>query len=622
MSNSLSEFDQVIDNNSLGVVSNGGSSGNLKNPLSQSIKDFAKYKDACQRIQALESEWSKIVNDTDKGRKQRYITVDVGELRLRGDLRRDETLIPIRTIHINIEREIPSYIAFLKQSRRSAIFRNPKVPPYVLDKIETEFTRVSQYDSWERPFHKLVDCATAHGWGAVEIVYDDTKPGKFAIEYIRHEDLLFPTDTIDIQYCEFIIRRYRLSNDQLRFLVKEYDFSSEEVENLIKTNKDNRLIPVGKLMFRNTEDGLIYVCWYSLKSKEWLKEPEKLFLGVRNKVIDQNTGAVRYEDVYENEYPVEVLCYKENEDDRITRHKGRIWLDQYKQEATTAIWTGFVNRLMRASNVYASPKNPQSLDGTPKLLSMELVNGAVYDRPLDFFGLDYPNPGVINVLNMLDVQNQEETNNVAWAVNNRQDSRKTASEIVAAQQQQQVLTSVQIALFSIFLRHVYTKAWRIVKSMALQGRIIFLPDLSQEQRDIILSMEYVVMAAGDEDVVQRNERINRKMQLLNVMLQTSIGVEYLGSILKDILPDEGEKWAQLLLQSKQQAEVQGQEKGQSIQLIGALASALNGLAQSNEQSLTQDQKQNILQLLDATNTFIGRNQTAMAGKQNANANSQ
>jgi len=76
------------------------------------------------------------------------------------------------------------------------------------------------------------------------------------------------------------------------------------------------------------------------------------------------------------------------------------------------------------------------------------------------------------------------------------------------------------------------------------------------------------------------------------------------------------------LQSKQQAEVQGQEKGQSIQLIGALASALNGLAQANEQSLTQDQKQNILQLLDATNTFIGRNQTAMAGKQNANANSQ
>jgi len=609
----LNEFDQTIDSGSLGIgIASGGGSGNLNNPLNQSLKDFSKFRDAERRIQALESEWSKIISDTDKGRKQRYITINADELRLQGKLRKDESIIPIRTIHINIEREITEYISFIKQSRRSAIFRNDEVPPYVLEKIETEFTRTAQYDSWEKPFHKLVDCTISHGWGSVEVVYDDTKPGKFAIEYIRHEDLLFPTDTIDIQYCEFIVRRYRLSNDQLRLLVKEYDFNKNEVENLIKNNKDNRLVTIGKLMFRNTDDGLIYVCWYSLKAKEWLKEPDKLFLGVRNKVIDKSTGTIRFEDVYENEYPIEVLCYKENEDDRITRHKGRIWLDQYKQEAATTVWTGFINRLLRASNVYASPKTPQSNDGIPKLLSMELVNGAVYDRPLDFFGLEYPNPAVIQVLNSLDVQNQQETNNISWAVNNRQDSRKTASEIVSAKQEQQKLTNVQISLFSIFLRHIYTKAWRIVKSCALQDRIKFLSKISPDQKDIILSLEYIVMAAGDEDVVQRNERINAKMQLLNVMLQTPIGAEFLGSLLKDVLPDEGEKWEMLLLQAKQQQMAQQQQGQQSVQLIGSLASALNGLAQASEDKLTPDQKQNIIKLLDATNTFIGGNQTAMA----------
>jgi len=120
------------------------------------------------------------------------------------------------------------------------------------------------------------------------------------------------------------------------------------------------------------------------------------------------------------------------------------------------------------------------------------------------------------------------------------------------------------------------------------------------------------MAAGDEDVVQRNERINAKMQLLNVMLQTPIGAEFLGSLLKDVLPDEGEKWEMLLLQAKQQQMAQQQQGQQSVQLIGSLASALNGLAQASEDKLTPDQKQNIIKLLDATNTFIGGNQTAMA----------
>ncbi len=41
--------------------------------------------------------------------------------------------------------------------------------------------------------------------------------------------------------------------------------------------------------------------------------------------------------------------------------------------------------------------------------------------------------------------------------------------------------------------------------------LILANNLSQEQKDIILSMEYIVMAAGDEDVIQRAERINRKM---------------------------------------------------------------------------------------------------------------
>jgi hypothetical protein len=589
----LSEFDVVLNT----PIPSGGTVETV-DPLRQSEIDFSDYDSALAKISVLESEWENIRIDTEKARRQRYVDIDIKELRARNEISPDETVIPIRSINTAIESELPPYIAYLRQPGRLVAFNNPRVPPDKIQLLEKEFTRVAKYDSWERPFHKLLDCVIAHGWGAVEIVYDVTKPGHFSIEYIRHEDFLFPKDAIDIQYCDFVIRRYHLTNDQLRFLVKNFGFNADEVSELIRQNTKNKMIDVGKLMYRNTDDGYIYVGWYSLRAKDWLKKPEKLFLGVRNRVVDFTTGEVSYEDIYETDYPFEVLTYHEGEEDRITKHKGRIWLDQYKQEAQTAVWTGFVNRLIRASNVYASPSTPLDNDNKLRELSVRLKNGVVYNRPLSFFGVEFPNPLVINVLNALDVRQQTETANIAWAVNNRQDSRKTATEMQVALQQQNLLYSVQLSLFSIFLRHVYTRCWRIVKSEALAGNIEFLPQLDQQVRDTLLSVEYTITSAGDEDFVMRQDRINKKMQLLPIMLQTGIGLDYLLSLLKDILPDEADKFEQMFNQMKQAKEQQ------SAQLVGELAKVIISLADEFKEKLTPEQQQSIIQIIDAAKQYV------------------
>lgn len=307
---------------------------------------------------------------------------------------------------------------------------------------------------------------------------------------------------------------------------------------------------------------------------------------------------MQWQNVYETQYPFEPLFYYETEESKIFDHKGRVWLDEYKQDAQTAVWTGFVNRINRAANVYASPKsNNTSSDGKPKLLNTELVNGGIYDTPIEFFHFPYPDPSVIGALQALDTQNASETNQVAWAVNNRKDSRKTATEISAAQDQSALLNGVQVTLYSVFLRRVYTRCWRIVQSRAQQGLIKFLE--GNERKAEILSQEYQVFAAGDVDVIQRQEKLQRKMQFWPVVQGTPIRDDFFASIITDAFPDEAPAWLAKMQMVQQQNS-----------LIAALATALTGVAQLAQDEIAPQQQQQILQLLSAAQASVGTPQEA------------
>lgn len=561
--------------------------------------DYAEAKIHLKRI--IDS-WSSEVARTEERRMERDVNVNTEALRQRGELDEDETLIPVRVIDTNIQRELPSYINYLKNSRRLCTFRSLDDPQQGEDQVqnlEIAFTQGMTYLEWEIPHYKCLDGASTHGWDAVEVVLDESKPLNVGVEHIGHDMLFFPRSNKNIQQAPRVIRAYDLTLIQLDAFVTKFGFSAEEVDLIKQSRKDNEKMNETVRIYKGfyKYQSQVYVCWFALEADNmnWLKKPELLDLGL----IDLTYGTQTQQPKYPSQYPIFILPYRETEKPKLVDRKGRCFLDGPKQEAETAILSGYVNGLTRASNLYASVGMEDGTGaGLKELENTLLKGGRIFNKPLTFFNTDYPDPSVLKALQYFDTANAQETNQVNFAAMNREDSRKTAKEIETANNQQSLLNSVQLTLFSAFIRAVYSYAWLIVQSQALQNKIKFLqvtiqqpitnpltgqpmigPDgqpMTQPQvinNYKIIEQAYDVRAAGDVDVIQRQEKINGMMQDWPVISQTVLRDQFLAELIRLKYPDKGEQWAQVIMQNGQMATMMSLISRLSIMLKGTLDDA-------------------------------------------------
>lgn len=598
-------------------------------------------------LKRLINNWNEELRDTEQRRKLRKVEINVEELRQKGILDEDETIIPVRTIDTNIQREQPPYINYLKNSRRLAIFRSLSKPKEDTELLELEFTRGMSYTSWETPHFKCLDGSQTHGWASVEITYDKSKPLNCGLEYIAHDKLIFPTKTIDLQQCPRIIRIYDVSMLQLRDWVDKYGFSDEQVSIILdkrkNTEKENDTIRIYKCYFKTikqeTQKMCVYVAWFAVTEgmSDWLKQPMEHSVGIKSQQqvpdfqINQQTGQteqtmkMQWVDEELSDYPIMLLPYRETEEDEITAHKGRCFYDENKQESQTATLSGFVNGITRASNIYASPKQE---DGSgvslAEIKDVKLSGGRLLNKPIEFWHTDYPDPMVLKALQWFDTSNSAETNQVNYAAMNREDSRKTATEIEAAQGQQQLLNSVQLTLFSTFIRQVYSFAWLIVQSQALQGEIVFLivekqrpkvnpfmgqqpvidPQTQQPEMETYeendferIAQIYDVRAAGDVDVVEKQELITSMQQDFALVSGTALKDQFIADYLRLKYPEQGEKYVTILQQNSQMQTMQS--------LIARLGTVLNGaLTPEMLNNRPQQEQADLSSLMQEAQTYM------------------
>lgn len=566
-------------------------------------------------LNRLTKDWKAEVDETEERRKTRDIQVNVRDLRSSGQLDDDETLIPDRVIDENITREQPPYINYLKNSRRLSIFTSLSNPGQNAQPLELEYTRGMTYTGWEIPHYKNLDGAQTHGWDSVEVVYDTSKPFNCGIEHVGHDKLFFPRSATDLQACSELDRAYDVTIIQLQDFVQRFGFDAKQVNfilNSIKNTKgENETIRIYK-RFKKL-DGVVMVSWYCLEHgcTDWLKKPAQHFVGIKKQGPDG-----QWVDSPLTMYPVFFLPYRETEKPRLIDHKGRVFLDENKQEAQTAILSGFINGLTRASNIYGSPSG-ESGDGASlkEIEDIKICGGRILNKPITFWSPPYPDPMVIKALQFLDTSNAQETNQVNFAAMNREDSRKTAKEIDASQQQQQLLNSVQLTLFSTHIRSIYSFAWLIVQSQALQGSIKFLqiaqqnPVLSPVDNQPVIDPAtgaqqtttsvandvatigqiYDVRAAGDVDVIQNDDTINKMQSFWPIVATTPIAMPFLAELIRRSFPDIGEKWAGQLEQSPQ-----------LITMLQHMTSVFAAILKDNpevEQKIPQDQRDSLAQMI-------------------------
>ena len=131
--------------------------------------DYAKAK---IRIDLMINDWLSECEATTRRRDERYIDLDIEALRKKGVIEEDETFLPNRVIDTNIMREMPEFMAFLKQSNRLAIFNCISNPEIQSDEIELAFTKGLTYLGWYKQFKRLVDGSELHGWDSIEVIFD------------------------------------------------------------------------------------------------------------------------------------------------------------------------------------------------------------------------------------------------------------------------------------------------------------------------------------------------------------------------------------------------------------------------------------------------------------------
>jgi hypothetical protein len=589
------------------AVNRAASSPSQPNTPSQDEQDkFFSFPESKIHLDRIIADWSDEIAETEKRRKERKVELNLESLRQKNELDEDETIIPVRIIDTNITREQPPYINYLKNSRRIGIFESLDNPDQDNDLLEQDFTKKCTYTGWELPHFKCLDGSQAHGWDSVEVVCDTEKPGHFALEQIGHDKLFFPRSAIDLQQCPRLIRAYDVTILQLRSWITKYGFDSEQVDLILKSRKDtrkeNETIRIYKCFYK--KDGVVYVAWFCLSDgvSDWLKKPQQHYVG-----IDEQGPNGQFVPKPLTMYPIFILPYKLTEESKIVDARGRGFLDCYKQEAMTALWSAYINGMNRASSIYASPKQE---DGTGSSLKevedLKMTPGRFLNKPVDFWSPPYPDALVLRTLQFADVQNSDETNQVNFAAMNREDSRKTAKEIGAAENQQALLNSVQLTLFSIFIRQVYSFVWLIVQSQALQNKIQFLlvqrqvpqtnpynpqiPMLDQQTQQpmmqtvwsnntSLISQKYTVRAAGDVDVISKNETIQKMRTDFNLIMTTPLKDVFLLDYIRLVYPEKADRYTQILAQTSQMAQMKS--------MIGQLSTVTEGLLKDHPESLQQ-----------------------------------
>ena len=516
--------------------------------------NYKDYQDASTNIHKLASLCDEQHVTAQDQRQQRRLNVDLDLERRDGYLAPDELYIPTHIIDSNIKREQAKYVSYIVNSRRTVIFSSSTNPAFNTGPLERDFTERCRYDGWQVPLFRTIDCMQLHGYCVAEVQFDDTKPGHFGIESVNYEDFAFPDDTRDIQACGMLVHRHYFTREQLIDMTKSREFSKKEVESLVGEEpvdeQTESLFKVEKVMFR--EGGIVQVGWSCVaRCNDWLRKPRPLFLGKRDAAGE----------VYETEYPYVIFHYMIAEDMTIKNCVGRAYLDKHTQEAVSSLMSSFVTAHRRASNFYFS-KESDDPNQSNEQTSVQFVPGALIDSNIRQFQLSPPNSTMLSAIQTLVTQNSQEQSQMNYAAMNRQDSRKTATEIQTASAEAQLLSATQVSLFSISIKQIYEKCWEIYQSRVLDTLIE--PTIPLHY---FVDHQYNIKPAGDTDVVERQEKAQKMLQVWPVIQQNSaLAVGYMKDMLTMLFPDEAPKYIEQMKED--------QTKVQLLQQLSAIVQSL------------------------------------------------
>lgn len=554
-------------------------------------------------FQRVHSDFDRQRQAINENRAIRRNQVNIKEMRERKLLQADETYVAVRVIDENIMRDMPTYLAYVKQSTRIAIFRRAdgSIDPR-LSSLEDWFTTLLTYSdpAWEIDYVKWIDGALCHGEDFVEVVYDVTKPGHVAVNHVGADRLLYDLSFDDIQQSPLVARGYRLGPVELLRYKAAGLFNATATDALLAHVHNSRssalnagdLVPTLYKVYTKV-GGQVYFFWYSPLISQFLTDPAPFFNGIHTarqevtfapggegSLFEPVTQTV-FDTTTETVYPFVPLRRKITEDNNKFNIAGHAHDSYYLQEATTALVSSLVNGTIAASKTMWAPDDSTGLEGSStKQIAFEVVRNSIWSRPMKSFSPPYPDPSLINTVQFLETRNSIATNQTAFGVSNRKDSRKTATELTMAQQQNSQVNSVQVLHLSMAIRAVAMRAWAIIQSEVAANALVIPEHLARD----LFDYQYTLSSAGDVDYIQRMQLISNMQQDWPILSTTAIGPLLLIDYIKARYPADAARYVKALEQQQQQQ----QQAQQDTSLIQGLAAVVKELSTDESGQLTPE----------------------------------
>lgn len=525
-------------------------------------KPFSVWENSRKKIRNLRDTWDARFSDAEIRRKKRYYDISTEEERVKKNIASDEFFVPVRKVDTNIRREGSKYIPYLTQSGRDVVIKSAADSSIDCTVIEKDFTNRVRYgtddaesDDWLSPILKWIDSAQTHALGFCELIFDTRYPGHFLVESIEYENLLFPLDTkTGIQTTPYLIRIVEFTREALADLAMSKGFLPDKIDEILGKNspsadhsEETSLIPLEKVFFK--ENGVVMVGWSCIVTVDegWLKDPEPLFNGkvaletTIDQLIQQPTQQIK--EIPETSYPIFLLPYIISENEKLLALKGRVFLDELVQEAATALTSAAITGYKRAAGLYFSSKTASGNSLEEAQTEIRLKQGAVFDADIQSFDLKYPDPSIFNSINAMLSQNDQETASINFAALNRQDSRKTATEVSAAQQEGTLLSVVQVVLFSIAYGKLRRACFDLYKSRSLASLI----EIPQQVLALLNAIKkFILKPAGDADFVERQRKVSLMMQTWPVYQATPAASAFLENLTRLLFPEEADQYIQAI----------------------------------------------------------------------------
>lgn len=554
----------------------------------------AEYMDSIA-FEAWQTKLKDVINVTDElqarcmvSRKLRYAEVDIEGEKKASRLAPDELYIPRHIIDTNIRREQSSYVQYVTQSPRAVILQDVQTPTNITAPLEHDVTTRLRFDGWQQSMYALIDGMQQNGYSVMEVVQDQTQPGELAHEFVQLGDFGFIMDTRDIQETELVSRAYYFTKTRLINMTRQEKdpFNTAQVQNIIDTPptdnnasddglnaNDKSLYKIYKVMFRIK--GVVMVAWcQNERCDDWLRAPRPLFLGRRKpsqqpqqmmsgiSPVSQGQSAQgpqqpQSEPAYETNYPYFIAPYLISENNTISQLKGRVFLDQDVQEASSSLLSSTCTAYRRSAGLYFSRDVTDPNDDIMMQKDVYFRTGALINSKVTQFQLTPPDASILGAINALETMNQNDTSQPNFAVNNRKDSRKTATEMNVASQQQSQLTTTQVVLFATFLKSMYTLMFTIIQTRVVAGLIPVDPTILP-----LYQRKYVVKPSGDTDVIERQQLVQAMTQAWPVIQNTPANVAFLSDLMSKMFPETGQRYVQIFQQAEQQKQQQAQQAQQ------------------------------------------------------------